>query len=257
MGLSLFDNPLILNSLFFPRPATMQPDSDRWEDGFILVEDDVRLGYRFYRQESSAPVVVYFHGNGEIVTDYQTIAPMFHGIGASLLVIDFRGYGWSTGTPKVSTLLSDTEAVHNALHQILPDDHGNLYVMGRSLGSPCAIHIAHKHPETFKGIIIESGFAYVAHLMMRRGFPVESIAGNLDPVGNVRKMKELNLPLLVIHGENDELIPVSHGQNLYDASPHPQKEILRIPHAGHNTLLMVATHAYFAAIAKLIAQTTS
>ena len=117
---ALLDNPLLLSILFHPRSdkagSAFHPQHLRWRDPG---------GRRrctwlsTLRPPGSRPVVVYFHGNGEIASDYGTIAPMYHHAGASLLVVDYRGYGWSTGQPRLSTLLSDTEFVCVALPDIL------------------------------------------------------------------------------------------------------------------------------------------
>ena len=102
------DHPLIRTILFYPRPA--KPGSSHRPnavDGTIPVEGDVALGYRLFRHEAGAPVIVLFHGNGEIAHDYDDLAPMYHRAGASLLVVDYRGYGWSNGQPRASALLPD------------------------------------------------------------------------------------------------------------------------------------------------------
>jgi alpha-beta hydrolase superfamily lysophospholipase len=256
MDPKLLDNPLILSTLFYPRRD--EPGNSRLEnvyDGTIPVGGDIALGYRLFAYPDRKAVIVYFHGNGEIASDYDFLAPEFGRAGAALLVVDFRGYGWSTGTPLVSALLSDTEAVYTALpailkHAKLPD--GVIFVMGRSLGSACAIHIAHEHPERFKGVIVESGFAHAIPLLARLGLPVNMLGNIPDPIGNVQKMQSLHLPLLVIHGERDTLIPIANGQALYDASPSVLKRIARIAGAGHNDLLLNDHAKYFGAIAEFI-----
>jgi pimeloyl-ACP methyl ester carboxylesterase len=196
-------------------------------------------------------VIIYFHGNGEIAPDYDYSAGEYRRAGASLLVIDYRGYGWSTGRPLASTLLSDAEQAADVLPDILDAvGYGTapLFLMGRSLGSAPAIHLAHRNEDRYRGLIIESGFSMMIPLLARLGLVVPQISGAPDPLGNLDKMREIGLPLLVIHGENDQLIPVSNGQALYDASPADLKRIKRIPYAGHNDLQMVAVDEYFAAI---------
>ncbi len=257
--MDLLDNPLITNSLFYPRPAQAGTHTGAHvHDGTLPVADDIALGYRLYARQADAPLLVYFHGNGEIAPDHDGLADEYHRAGASLLVVDYRGYGWSNGRPKVSTLLSDAEAVLKHLPE-LTAQHGLSapfqVVMGRSLGSAPAIHLAHAHPDAFRGLIIESGFAKVLHLLLRRGFPADVLNG-LDPVGNARKIAELDLSLLVIHGEQDDIIPVEHGQTLYDHSPAADKHILRIAGAGHNDLLYRAMSRYFAAIQDFLTRVT-
>ncbi len=249
----LLDNPLILSALFYPRAE--MPNTSRLphvSDGTIPVTDGIVLGYRFYAYPPDAPVVLYFHGNGEVASDYDDFAPEFQRAGAALLVVDYRGYGWSTGKPLISTLLSDAEAVLAAVPTIIGSER-TLFIMGRSLGSAPATHLAYSHPEAFKGLIIESGFAHAPSVFGRiTGLPQALLSKVPDVFGNGEKMRTVNVPLLVIHGERDTLIPVENGQTLYDASPTVDKTILRIPRAGHNDLLFYGIDAYFAAIKTFI-----
>jgi pimeloyl-ACP methyl ester carboxylesterase len=253
------DNPLILSFLFHPRPA--EPNTGRFEnviDGAIEVDEDVVLGYRLYAHDPGSPIILLFHGNGEVAPDYDDIAPLYHHAGASLMVVDYRGYGWSTGQPLTSTLLPDVEAVYQCLPGVFTEAAlagSPLIVMGRSLGSACAIELASRHPGALKGIIIESGFAHVVPLLTRLGLPMIDRVRVPDPINNIGKMTLTTLPLLVIHGEDDSLIPVEEGQALHDASPATLKTIKRIRGAGHNDLLYYAEE-YFAAVEEFIVAVT-
>jgi alpha-beta hydrolase superfamily lysophospholipase len=255
MGNFFLDNPLILTFLFHPRPA--EPNTSRLDkvfDGAIEVEQDVLLGYRLYAHEPGAPIILLFHGNGEVAPDYDDVAPLYRHAGASLMVVDYRGYGWSTGTPLVSKLLPDVEAVYELLPDVLAEAGlagSPLIVMGRSLGSACAVELASRHPGALKGMIIESGFAHVVPLLARLGLPMIDRVGVSDPINNIGKMTLMSVPLLIIHGEEDTLIPVEEGQALHDASPATLKTIKRVRGAGHNDLLYYAEE-YFAAIADFI-----
>ncbi len=261
MDSHLLDDPILLSILFHPRPAqpsrTARPDS---YDGTIPVGDNLELGYRLYVHQPDAPVILTFHGNGEIASDYDDLAPEYHRAGASLLVVDYRGYGWSTGRPRLSTLLSDVDDVLKALPDVLKkggiSTEAPLHIMGRSLGSACAIHAAYTAPERFKGLILESAFADVIPLLIRLGIPAPMLDNMPDPINNVGKLKTVNLPLLVIHGERDTLIPFSNGQKLYETSPAALKYLVRISGAGHNDLLMYGLDRYFGAVAQLITETS-
>lgn len=256
MDASDLDAPAIRAVLFYPRRSA--PGAGRYgdaHDGTIPAADGVALGYRLYVRAPGRPVILLFHGNGEIAADYDGVAPLFLAAGASLLVADYRGYGWSGGEPRAVHLLPDAEAVYAHLTEML-DPHGLAnsarFVMGRSLGSAPAIHLAHEHPAGFAGLIVESGFAHTLPLLARLGVPVERLAGSPDPLDNAGKMAEIDLPLLVIHGENDRLIPVSNGQALFDASPADGKHLVRAPGAGHNDLMAVARHRYFDALGSFV-----
>lgn len=252
------DNPLVLNMLFYPRQASPITGHAHLQDGTIPVDDGVVLGYRLYVYRPAAPLIVLFHGNGEIAADYDSISPLFHAIHCSLMVIDYRGYGWSTGRPLTSTLFTDAEKAITALPMVFKTvgiHPAGIYVMGRSLGSLPAVHVAGMMPDQVRGLIIESGIAEITSLVQRLGIPaalfapIRSFFASAD---NVDKLRKITLPLAVIHGEADDLLPVEGAQRLYEASPAAYKTILRVPYAGHNDLLMYDTQGYFSAIAKLV-----
>jgi len=252
------DHPQITSHLFFPRKA--QPHTkpvNNTFDGSIQLPDDESIGYRLHVKTPDSPLIVYFHGNGEVVSDYDTIARMYHDIGASLLVVDYRGYGWSTGAPLTSKMLPDAAATLKALPDILQTAGVGdipIFIKGRSLGSAPAIYLALTAPESFKGLIIESGFADTPSLFKRLRIAVPDDIADDDtlPINNISKMKRIVLPLLVIHGEEDQLLPVTHGQALFDASSVTGKTILRIPGAGHNDLLWVGKQRYFSVLSQFI-----
>jgi len=103
--------------------------------------------------------------------------------------------------------------------------------------------------------IITGGFAAIPSVMRRLGIQPEQFSltdQELAPVGKARKLRLVMLPLLVLHGEADTLLPVEQGQALYDASPTENKTILRISSAGHNDLMLIGMQRYFNATAAFI-----
>lgn len=254
----ILDSPMIVNNIFFPRPAEAYYQTDKIQDGTIAVADSIVLGYRFYILHTTAPILLYFHGNGEIASDYDGLARYYQEAGVSLLVVDYRGYGWSTGKPLISTMLPDAQKAFDAVDTIcrkagvVPERP--LFVKGRSLGSAPAIYLAHQNPTKVRGLIIESGFADAPSLFTRLGIPIpDSVKDDIHlPLYNARKMKNVTTPLLVIHGEEDTLIPMKHGKEIYENAASQEKKLLLIPRAGHNNLLYVGLRDYFGAIKALV-----
>ncbi|MFB2921592.1 MULTISPECIES: alpha/beta hydrolase [Aerosakkonema] len=251
----VFDRPEVLRVLFHPRR----------DDGIIpkgvysvavKVESGVRVRGRLYPAAPDAPAILYYHGNGEIAAEYHEIANLYNQLGITLLVMDYRGYGSSDGTPTASTLLTDAVKVFDAVDSIF-DLYGlnpqRLYVMGRSLGSAPAIEIAHYAGKRLAGAIIESGIANAWALLKRLGVEVDEEADeNNDGVGNALKIKNITIPTLIIHGQEDNLIPVSQGILLHRFCAAPDKRLVLIPGAGHNDLMLVGAVPYFEAIQKFI-----
>ncbi len=250
------DNPQITSSLFFPRHAIPQKSPDGlWQDGTVQVEDGVDLGYRFFINQADSPVILFFHGNGEVASDYTNIYSGYREMAdVSLLVVDYRGYGWSTGKPLTSKMLPDAKVILDKLPQILDKAKVNqdvpLFIKGRSLGSAPAIYLGLVAAEKFKGMIIDSGYASAPSLFRRLGIAIPDDIKDDDslPLYNAEKIKKVDLPLLVIHGEDDNLISVDNAKKLYNNSPHSKKQLFIITGAGHNNLLYVAYEDYFSVI---------
>ncbi|MCU0846359.1 MAG: alpha/beta hydrolase [Spirochaetes bacterium] len=254
--LTQFDNPLILQILFHPRPE--QPgfsSKNEFTDLTIPVEDGVSIGGRFYSAGKDKPVILFFHGNGEIVQDYDDLAPFFIKLGANFLPVDYRGYGRSTGRPTVSGMLEDSHKIFSfALKWLRQNGHtGPMVVMGRSLGSASALELAAGEHDQIDGLIIESGFANALFLLKTLGIDPKSLGINNDSFfNNTEKIKKFNGPSLVIHAEYDHIIPFSDGKALFESSPAKSKRFLKIPNADHNTIFYYGMDDYLAEISILI-----
>jgi len=255
---TILDQPAVLRVMFYPRRSwpglSLVPNA---HDGGVEVEPGVSLGYSLYPAGPQSPLILYFHGNGEVARDYDSIAPFYTSLGISLLVADYRGYGWSDGLPTASNLVHDAPLVFQALGQMLGEAGGQVpprvFVMGRSLGSAAAIEVACRHQEALAGLIIESGFAHTARLLARLGIVLEDLDEAQDVFANLAKIGQVHLPTLVIHGQADALIPASEGMALYQgsAAPDDKKRLVLIPGAGHNDLLTWAD-TYFEAIREFV-----
>ncbi len=240
-GPELMDRPEILYRLFFPRPASPEERTSPYGTNHAIeVEAGVFIGCRFYPSRTEGPNILYFHGNGEIAADYDYVAPLYQERGLNLFVADYRGYGVSDGSPTCSGIIRDAHPIFCGFVKFLQDREytGSLFVMGRSLGSAPAIEVACHYQERFAGLIVESGFASQQRQFMRLG--VEHLFRDLPDVtgfGNDLKIREVRIPTLIIHGEEDEIIPVEEGRTLYSLSGADRKDSLFIPYAGHNDLM--------------------
>jgi fermentation-respiration switch protein FrsA (DUF1100 family) len=249
------DRPEILMFLFHPRPEWRDPATEgQGEDLLIPVEGDISVGARFHMQGRSAPTILFFHGNGEIVGDYDDLAPIYNQMGINFLPVDYRGYGRSTGEPTITAMMRDCHVIFDFVTTWLRDKgrRGPLILMGRSLGSASALELAAHYKDRIHGLIVESGFAYSGPLLQLLGVDLKVIGFNeAAGLGNIDKIRTFDKPTLIIHAEQDHIIPFSDGQALYDASPAPDKTLLKIPGANHNDIFMRGLSDYMAAIASL------
>jgi alpha-beta hydrolase superfamily lysophospholipase len=236
--ISLLDHPGIARSIFFPR-SDFGPPPPGARDVVIEVGPGVRLHARIHDNPDAVAMVVLFHGNGEVVSDYDAAASRFAQAGGSLTVIDFRGYGRSEGAPDLRNLVGDARPALEGLLPHFAQTGGSppIVVMGRSLGSACAAEVVRSVPQLVAGIVFESGFSDIAGVARRRGMTVESVAEeDLAVLCPLRKLARNRTPLLVLHGEDDTLIAPAEGRAAYEASGTEDKRFVLIPERGHNTI---------------------
>ncbi len=257
-SIELMDRPEIIYRLFFPRRE--EPGDPRPHNGtahFVEVAQGVSIGCMFYLSGKDSPNLLYFHGNGEIASDYDYVAPLYQHHGINLFVTDYRGYGASDGSPSCSAMIRDALPLFQAFVAFINNGglKGGLFVMGRSLGSAPAIEVAYRFQHLVRGLIVESGFASQRNQLARLG--VTHLFKNVENVtgfGNDVKIRQVQIPTLIIHGEEDEIIPVTEGKALYALSGAEQKRALFVTGAGHNDLFERAGTEYMQSLVAFTAE---
>lgn len=251
----ILDRPEYLAHIFSPVPAASTLLPDNAEDVAITVAEGVRLGCRFYAVAPDSPTILYFHGNGETVSDYDEIADDYRRQGLNLFIATYRGYGWSEGSPTVTAMFSDALAISSFVTGWLEENKfgGPLIVMGRSLGSASAIEIALHHGQHYRGMILDSGFADTLPLAAALGISLDGLdIEEEDCFNNGGKIADIKLPTLILHGARDQLIPPYQAEKLQMQSGARNKQFLLIPGADHNSLIAMAGVQYFQCIRKFI-----
>jgi len=251
--LARLDRPEILAFLFHPRPESGGGGSG-FEALTIPVDGNIELGGRWYDAGVDSPVLLFFHGNGEIVEDYHDLARVYVEMGITFVPVDYRGYGRSTGSPTVAGMLDDAHVVLNFVTAKMQSQghSGPLVVMGRSLGSASVLELVSSHPDRVAGLVIESGFAHSRPLLRLLGVDTEALGLRDDVLGQTKKIAAYSGPTLIIHGSEDHIIPFSDGSDLLEASSSPRKTLLRVDGAHHNNLLAVDAPSYFGAMKELM-----
>lgn len=248
------DTPQVSMYLFHPRKEiTSEPIPDA-TDLMIPVSDGEKIGARIFTAGTSKANILFFHGNGEIVSDYDELGPLYNRMGINFLAVDYRGYGRSTGTPTVTAMIKDAHHIFDFVVQWLSDNGhaGPLILMGRSLGSAPVLELAAHYGDKIDGLIIESGFAYAEPLLRLIGVDTSTVGiATAKKLDNIEKIKNFTKPTLVIHAQRDHIIPFSDGEALYEASPAAEKTLLQIPGANHNDILHRGFSEYMAAVKTL------
>jgi len=253
--LSILDRPEILRLVFYPRKSQPKPLASNARDHFIEVERGIRIGCRYYTKDRSCPSLLYFHGNGAIVDDYDERAHFFNDAGVNLFVASYRGYGSSDGTPTITSMIADSHLILDGFKKVV-EDYGfrkNFFVMGRSLGSFSAIQIAYSHQDDLQGLIVCSGPSNNFRQYVTPWFPTDHPLWRDDSIFlNKVKLQSVKKPTLIIHGEKDELFPVGEGRELYEYSSSKDKRLVIIPNVGHDNITTVGSEQYFEAIASFV-----
>ena len=217
----------------------------------------VSVGGLWRWREGTDDVAVFFHGNGETAADWAALsADLSEAFGASVWLLDYRGYGRSAGRPSFGTMLADAEAAWRDLGRFEAQrgrPFRKRFVMGRSLGSAAAIHVAWRFGGEVSGLVIDSGFAHLPALVERLGggrVKVRLPRGFRD---NADKLRECRMPTLLLHGAEDRIIPVAAARENRAASGAANKRLEVVEGAGHNDLFWRGGTRYPDAIRRMAA----
>jgi len=247
MSDKFLDHPVLSGRYFYPWP-------NRFEEPFFVEGNGFRLGCRYCRVHDDAPTIIHFHGNGECVADYLgEFEERITGLGANLLLAEYRGYGMSSGVPALAAMLEDVELIVAASG--VPQEQ--LIFFGRSLGSLYALHGAARYPRA-AGLIIESGLADPLERILVRIEPREVGATAEELRASVQrcfdqqeKIAAFTGRVLIMHTRNDDLVSVSHAERLHAWANEP-KRLLVFERGDHNTILPANLEAYFDAVGRYI-----
>ena len=251
----LDQQPMLAQYLLFPRADHTPPPPGAF-DLMVPVEPnrDIEEACRFYSGQAEWPWMLYFHGNGEVASDYDYIYRMYHAHRINLVVADYRGYGMSSGYPNFRYLARDAQVLYGAVREELSRRNYllDLWIMGRSLGSMSALELAAHYQEEVQGLIIESGFASVTRLARQWGLPVDlSVLLSVEEQC-LAMIRTITLPALVIHGQVDSLVSPREGRLIYETLGSSQKRWLPIPGADHNDIMIVDPQKYFTGIGEFV-----
>jgi fermentation-respiration switch protein FrsA (DUF1100 family) len=220
------------------------------EEVLFTAEDGVRLHGWFLPVRGARWTVLLSHGNaGNISHRLDRTLFLQTRLGASVLLYDYRGYGRSEGSPDEPGTYRDARAAYRYLVERRRVPPERLVLFGESLGSAVSLDLALAHPAV--ALILEAPFTSVPAMARTTiFFPlapfVRTRYDNLEKVGRLR------MPLLVLQGDHDEVVPFAQGRRLFEAAPGP-KRFFAIPGAGHNDTFLVGGDAYWQAIADFLA----
>jgi fermentation-respiration switch protein FrsA (DUF1100 family) len=184
----------------------------------------------------AAFTVWYFHGNAEDLGDIEPALQEFHDAGFSVFAVDYPGYGQSAGRPSEAALYAAARHGRNFLRQELKIPAERTILYGHSLGGGSATQLATE--EKVAGLVLQGAFMSAYRVLTH--WPL--LPG--DQYRNLAKIRSVRCPVLVVHGEADEVIAFHHGETLFAAAPEPKRNYW-VPNAGHNDLRTVAGQQFW------------
>jgi hypothetical protein len=193
----------------------------------IAEHDGTRVTMWQAAARPGAPVIVFFYGNAGTLSDFADVGAGFHKQGFSIVLASYRGYDGNTGSPSEAGLMDDARAILGAL----PKDHGPVVLWGQSLGSGVAARMASEGRSDL--LILESPYTSIADVAGRR-FPIYPIHWLMkDPFDTFSVLPKIKVPVLIMHGDRDGVVPFDMGETLTHALG-TQATFVRLPGSGHD-----------------------
>lgn len=204
-----------------------------FEEVYLYQEDGASLNALHFKVDSPKGVILYFHGNAGDLQRWGEITQYFVELEYDVLVMDYRGYGKSTGERSEPVFYSDGQLFYNYLLQRYSEE--DIIVYGRSLGSGVATKMAANNGP--KLLILESPYFNIADVAKYRFpmFPVKSLLRYRFP--NNEHLQQVKCPTSIFHGTEDFVVPFSSGEKLSKIQSKSQVQLFQIEGGGHNDLV--------------------
>lgn len=226
--------------IFLPPKASYnhQPAEDSSAINIFTGDANV-IAARYLHNPNSDYTILYSHGNASDIGTVSQILQALYDAGFSVLTYDYPGYGHSSGKPKESGAYNAAEVAYSYLTDSLDVPPEKIILHGQSLGGGISTYLAAKKPVA--GLILESTFATAFQVKVPfRILPFEKFP-------SIRRIRNINCPLLLIHGTDDRTIPFSHSEELLAAAVEP-KTLVAIAQADHDNILWIDKKTYLKAI---------
>ena len=222
---------MLIDALIYIPSRGSAPPPPGVEERTITTSDDVRL-HAFYAPppEAGAPVILWSHGNAGNITMRADVLQILAARGLGVLAYDYRGYGASEGRPNEHGLYLDAEAAYDSLRADGISAE-RIVCYGESLGSGVSVELARRRP--CAALVLLAPFTSLNDVARHHYGPLSRVIATRFP--SLSRIGELRLPLLVIHGDLDEVVPFPLGERLFAAANEP-KRFVRVPGAYHNDL---------------------
>jgi fermentation-respiration switch protein FrsA (DUF1100 family) len=238
------------SKMFFPdRDIGFTPEmvSLEFEDVYIEAEDKVKINGWFIPAPDNRYTVLFCHGNGGNIAGRLDKIMLLRNIGASVFIIDYRGYGRSQGRPCERGVYADARAAYDYLVNGRGLKPEQIVLYGESLGGGVAVELASRLE--VRALILEGAFSSIRDIG-RKLYPFLSLFLTSNKFNSLAKIGKITVPKLFIHSRTDEIVPFSLGQKLYNAAVAP-KQMVEIA-GGHNSAVWDSKEKYISAIKEFV-----
>ena len=218
--------------LVFPRPAASAPGRRGPAAGGrgVIAERRRRARERWHvPPREGMPVVIYFQGNGGGLDLRAERFRKLTADGTGLVALNYRGYGGSEGKPTEAGIILDAKAAYDFAAERYGADR--IVLWGELLGTGVAVALAAEKPVA--RVILESPYTSIADVAASIYWFVPVRLLIKDSFRSDQRIAKVTAPVLVVHGERDNIVPITFGERLYELIPGP-KQFIRLPNAGHN-----------------------
>jgi uncharacterized protein len=212
------------------------------DDVWFQAVDGTKLFGWYVEGPADRPVILWCHGNaGNIINRLDNLIRLGR-LGLSVFIFDYRGYGRSQGRPSEEGLYRDAIGAYEYLTRVRMIRPERMVLFGRSLGAAVAGELAVQKPAA--GLVLESSFPSIEAVARFHygGLPIHWLLGAEFRL--IDRLPQLSLPKLIIHGSQDDIIPLELGRQVFDAA-QPPKSFYVIPGADHNNTYHIGGTAYF------------
>jgi fermentation-respiration switch protein FrsA (DUF1100 family) len=217
--------------MYFPDPTRVAPAQaglPQAEEVRFTSSDGEKLLAWYVPPRGVRPVVIYFQGNAEGLPARVARFTWLTADGTGLLALCYRGYGGSTGTPTEDGLIRDAQAAYDFARAHYPA--GRVVLFGESLGTAVAVALAAGHEVA--GVILDAPFTSAAEVGAA-AYPFAPVRWVMkDKFRSDESIARVSAPLLVLHGEQDRIVPIRFGEKLFAQAREP-KRFVRFPQGGH------------------------
>lgn len=195
-----------------------------------------------YKEQDRSRLIIYCHGNGSHLDCLLHVYEFYQNLGYSFLVFDYPGYGETAGSASEQSCYAALEAVYDYAHEVFEYQPEQITLHGVSLGGAVAAWGAVQL--AVRSVIIESSFTSI-RAMARFRQPFLPIGWMLpDKFNTLARIPEIKIPILLIHGDEDETVPLDHSKQLFEKVVTEQKELKIIKGANHRSAMLVAMEEY-------------